>query len=144
MTEHVETPWHFWPMLFLTVLWQGCLATGYVLWRIEHPAWIGRFPPDFSGFLDELPLWAELVWALAVWAGLLGALLMVGRVAGAALALAIGFLGLLGLMLGLFVLPPGLPAVAGRGHMALFIAAVAVSAGLWAYAREQKQAGVLD
>ncbi|MFD1911934.1 hypothetical protein [Halodurantibacterium flavum] len=144
MTYHVETPWHFWPMALVTTVWQGALAAGHVLSRSGAEAWVTRVPPQLDAYLASLPLWADLLWALSVWAGLLGALLMIGRVAGAALALAIGFLGALVLFVGLFWIPPGLLAVARGGHIALIVAAVAISAAIWAYAREQKQAGVLD
>ncbi len=144
MIYHPETPWHFWPMTVLTLVWQAFLATVYVLWRIEHDMWTALFPPEQTTFLNSLPLWADLLWALSVWTGLLGALLMAGRVAGASLALALGFLAAMVLLIALLLVPPGLVTVAGGGNVALLVGAVAVSAGLWAYAREQKQMGVLD
>lgn len=143
MVDHRRKPWHFWPVATLALIWHAALAVDYVLTKTLQPDFLALFPARPAAFFTSLPLWADVIWALGVWSGLLGAILMAAAASGAALSLGMGFLGLAALTVGLLFVPPGLVSVVGGGGLALIIGAAALSAAFWAYAREQKQLGVL-
>jgi len=74
-------PWHLWLIGILSVLWgsMGCLD--FTMTQTRNMAYLeaGGFTSEQIEFFVSFPLWANLLWAVAVWGGLLGAALLLAK-----------------------------------------------------------------
>lgn len=142
-----KVPIHLWVVGLLSLLWNGFGSTDYYMIRTRNIDWISQTPDiDPQGMLawvDSLPIWAQVGWALGVWMGLAGSILLLIRSRWAAPAFALSLLGAAaGLVNPYFGSPPPPPLDQGfMRYMPVVIAAIA--GAFYYYAHRQKQAGVL-
>lgn len=75
------TPWHYWVVTVLAILWNAFGAYDYFMSKTGGDAYLKT-----SGMTDAqiahmhaYPLWMTADWAIGVWGGLLGALLLLAR-----------------------------------------------------------------
>ncbi len=84
----------FWAVAGLSALWNGFGAYDFIMTNVRDHAYLAQFPVSVIDYLDEMPLWALMVWAVGVWGALAGSLLMLGRSRQAVLAFALSLIGL--------------------------------------------------
>ncbi|MDJ0827866.1 MAG: hypothetical protein QNJ16_20465 [Rhodobacter sp.] len=129
-------PWHFWPVAILSLIWHAVAAADYLLTKLELAAYLSVFTADQVAYFTQMPLWADIAWAIGVWPGLLAAWLLWRRHAAATLLFAVSFAGLIVLTAGLvYLYPPGLYAVTGSVGVWLMLAATAAAFLFYLYAR---------
>lgn len=75
----MKTPWYFWIIGFLMLMWNGMSAMDYVLSVTRNQAYLAGFTPEHLAFLQSFPTWAVACWAMAVWTYLLGSVLFLLR-----------------------------------------------------------------
>jgi hypothetical protein len=79
-----RTPAHLWIVGILALLWNCFGAYDYTMTRMRNTDYIGQAMPGVDptaalAWVDSMPMYAQVGWALGVWLGLLGALLLLLR-----------------------------------------------------------------
>ena len=139
-----KTPWHFWVVVVLAVLWNGFGAYDYVMSNTVGETYfrqMGMTDPMIAYF-DTFPAWAVAVWAIGVWGAVAGTILMALRSRWAFHAFVVSLLGLLVSLVYTHVLSEG-----GKlaGQMGIVMNAVILAGCLffvW-YSRKMLTQGVL-
>ncbi|MCL4187247.1 MAG: hypothetical protein KJZ85_06530 [Rhodobacteraceae bacterium] len=137
-------PWHLWPVALAAVAVFAALAVDYLLVRLGFETHVALVLAGAQADLGAHPLWVAVGWGATVWAGLVGAVMLMAREDGAAVALAFAFLGAVavsGHVLASLPAPLTLDAVRSEGGALAALAAFSLL--VWLYARVQKQRGVL-
>lgn len=141
-------PWHIWPIGFLTLALHGLAALDFAMAMTRNATYLEALPDPlrtaFTAFLDAMPLWATIAWAIAALAAPLGSvlLLLVSRHAVACFAVAL--IGLAGQTLyTLFLAEPPLPAALLSGTRLSLLVALITLLAVMAYARRLFQIGAL-
>lgn len=118
----------------------GCLD--FVLTNLRVPIYLAQIPPDMVDYVDALPAWAIIAWALAVGSTTVGTLLLLDRMRLAVHALAVSLLGLAAGQAYQFAV--GVPAGMNTpGMWTITVSMWIVVIGLLLYAIRMRQAGVL-
>ena len=131
-------------MALAALVVHAALAVDYGLVRFGIEAATALVLPPGLAALSGQPLWVAIAWGVTVWAGLVGAVMLMMREDGAAVALAFAFLGALAVLVHVLAgldAPPTLAAARAEGGALAALAAFALL--VWLYARVQKQRGVL-
>lgn len=118
----------------------GCAE--YLMMRFSFAPYLRLMTEDQQAWLLNLPPPAAGLWALSVWVGLLGGLLMVLRVEGGVIALAVAAVAAVLLVLHVSMLTdPTLVEIGGQVALRLMIVVAAVAVVLWLLARTLKRRG---
>lgn len=83
------TPWHFWAVGAVGLLWNSFGALDYTMTQLRNPSWIGQIDAETLAKIDAAPIWATSCWALGVWGSFVGAVLLLLRSRHAATAFAV-------------------------------------------------------
>ena len=150
--EDVQTakaPIHLWIVGALALLWNAFGCYDYLMTRMRNEDYFRSMAPDVDpqamlAWVDSFPIYAQFGWGLGVWFGLAGSILLLMRHRWAVPALAISLVGaVLGLGYQILAAPPAPPPM-NEGPMTMMPwVIIAIAAGLYYYARRQKQAGLL-
>ena len=139
------TPWWFWLVAGLAVLWNLGGAADYLAFSYGHEAYVAKAreaAPEAAAFLEEMPAWRVALWAIAVWFSLAGALLLLFRRHLAVGAYLVGLVGILaGLFLDLTVLRVG--ALYGGLQLVMSVAVVFGAVFQVWFARRARLTGIL-
>jgi hypothetical protein len=145
-----RTPTHLWVVGVLALLWNAFGAYDYTMTRMRDAEYLkgmmpGADPEAVLGWIDSMPLYAQVGWGLGVWGALLGAVLLLMRSKWAVHAYVVSTIGMV-LSLGhqMFLAPP-MPGAEAVGVMVDVMPWVIIVAGLlqlW-YAWTQRASGVL-
>lgn len=76
-----KTPWHFWAVGVVGILWNGFGAFDYFMTNTQGEAYLasaGMTAEQIAHF-NTMPSWMTAVWAVGVWGGALGAVLLLMR-----------------------------------------------------------------
>ena len=148
-TVSARTPAHLWIVGILSLLWNCFGAYDYTMTKTRGAAYIATTMPGVDAnaalaWINSMPMYAQVGWALGVWLGLLGAVLLLIRSRWAVWSFGLSLIGAL-LSLGYQMLLatatcPGWKARCLRS-MPIVIIAFAVFQ-LW-YAQREAKAGVL-
>lgn len=103
-----KTPLHLWLVGGTSMLWNGLSCYDYLMTNVRDMDTVARFSADMIDYLDALPGWVIVAWAMVVGFGLLGSLLLLARSLWAAYAFALSLLGLAAMQA--YQLVIGLPA----------------------------------
>lgn len=138
MSQTAPRPRHLWAVGFLSLIWNAFGGYDFVMKNVRAPGYVAQIPAEAIQFLDGLPAWMIVCWALGVWGAVLGSLLLLARSRFAVHAFAVS---LLGLALNTAYTatsdsPTGQP-------IGLTLAIWAVAIALLAYAMRARSAGVL-
>lgn len=137
-------PWHLPVIGWLAVIWTGLNVVDYLLTQFAVPEYLSLFSEPIVDYFLTLPLWLDLLWALAVWTGLAGALCIVARAQAAALLLGLATVAFLLFTLGLvFLTRPPMETVTGPVGVWIMAGSTAIYALFWLYARAEHVAGDL-
>ena len=141
-------PWHIWPIGAVTLVLHGVAVLDFMMAWLRNATYLAALPAplrmEFTGYLEAMPHWALIAWAIASWGGLAGSvlLLMVSRHAVACFAVAL--IGLAGQVLyALFLANPPLPPALLSGTRLSSLVALMVLLAVMAYASRLFQRGVL-
>lgn len=134
-----KAPWHHWPVAIAALVFYVLAALDYVLAKLGIGAYLNLFSAEMVAFLQGLPLWLNIVWAVAVWGGLGGAWLLWRRNRWSVLLLFTGFacMTFLTVWWTLFTRPT-LIGLAGFTGLYLMIGSCALAALLYLYSRWER------
>jgi hypothetical protein len=139
-----RTPWHFWVIAVVALLWNGFGAYDYIMSQTAGDAYLtsmGMTAPQID-YLKAMPAWMTGVWALGVWGAMAGAVLMLLRSRWAVAAFAASLVGLLISLFYTHVLSNGYEVM---GQQSVIMNAVITAGALffvW-YSRRMAKQGVL-
>ena len=83
-TVSARTPAHLWIVGILSFLWNCFGAYDYTMTKMRGAAYIATTMPGMDAnaalaWINSMPMYAQVGWALGVWLGLLGAVLLLNR-----------------------------------------------------------------
>jgi hypothetical protein len=144
-----RAPAHLWIVGILSLVWNGFGAYDYTMTRMRNTDYIagampGVDPAAALAWIDSMPMYAQVGWALGVWLGLLGSVLLLMRSRWAVWSFGVSLVGAV-LSVGYqLLLAPPMPGAADSPLMKAVPAFVLViAAALFWYARGQEKKGVL-
>ncbi len=76
-----RTPWHFWVVAILGLLWNGFGGYDYTMSHLQGDAYyrqVGMTEAQIA-YMAQYPVWMHAVWAIGVWGSVAGAVLLVLR-----------------------------------------------------------------
>jgi len=73
------TPWWFWAVSVLGLLWNFGGAYDYIMTRTENAEYLAEIPQPLMDYYMNMSPLLDFTWPLAVWAGVLGWVLMLAR-----------------------------------------------------------------
>jgi hypothetical protein len=93
-----STPWHFWLVAVVSLLWNGFGAYDYTMSHLQGETYYRQMGMSDAviAFMDTYPSWMHAVWAVGVWGSALGAVLLILRSKWAFHAFAVSILGAIG------------------------------------------------
>ena len=70
-----RAPTHLWIVGILSLLWNGFGCYDYLMSRTRNTDYLKSMMPDADpavilGYIDGMPIWAQIGWGLGVWLGL--------------------------------------------------------------------------
>ncbi len=97
-TGHRATPWHFWVVAIIAVLWNGFGGYDYTMSHLQGETYYRQMGMSevVIAFMDTYPSWMHAVWAIGVWGSVLGSILLVLRMRWAFHAFVLSLLGAIG------------------------------------------------
>jgi hypothetical protein len=97
-TGHRATPWHFWVVAIIAVLWNGFGGYDYTMSHLQGETYYRQMGMSEAviAFMDTYPSWMHAVWAIGVWGSVLGSILLVLRMRWAFHAFVVSLLGAIG------------------------------------------------
>jgi hypothetical protein len=140
-----KTPWHFWVVSIGGLLWSAFGALDYFMSQTRNATYMAGFTPVQLDFLYSLPAWVVASWAIGVWGGVAGCLLLLLKKGWAVPVLLASLLGAVLAFIHNYLLSTGFEAMGGGASAAIFpIVIMAISFGLWWYARGMRAKGMLQ
>ena len=138
------TPWHFWIIVTIAVLWHGFGAFDYTATQYDWGPWLAMATGPQERFAETMPDWVDGVWAVSVWLGLLGTLMLAARLSFAPLVLSLSMMAtvVLAIWLSVFSDPTVMELVGWAGLATIWLAAL-VTVLLWLYARDLHKAEII-
>jgi hypothetical protein len=147
-TVEGRTPVHLWIVGVLAILFEGFGCLDYTMTRMRNADWVKSQMPNVDpatafAWIDGMPLYAQVGWAVGVWLGLLGAILLLLRHRWAVWSLGISFVGAI-LSLGWQIaLAPPLEGATGPMVTVMPYVIILIAAFLAWYAWTMEKKGVL-
>lgn len=147
MGSRVSTPWHFWLISGLSLLWNGYGGFDYTMTKTRNMDFLTQVAGSAEkaqamlASIDTFPFWVNVGWGLGVWGSVLGSILLLLRSRHAATAFLVSLVGAaisFGYQMG--NMPPEMNTSAGWIMTAVILGAVVF---FWWYARKQIGAGIL-
>jgi hypothetical protein len=143
-----RTPAHVWIVGVLSLLWNCFGAYDYTMTRTHNAAYLKMTMPKvdpntFYGWVESMPMYAQVGWGVGVWLALLGSVLLLMRSRWAVWSFGISLVGAI-LSLGYQIaLAPPMPGEAGGANTVMALGIIAIALALFLYARAQAAKGVL-
>jgi hypothetical protein len=143
-----RTPAHLWIVGILSLLWNCVGATDYFMTRTHNAGYLKMTMPKvdpvtFYGWVENMPLYAQVGWGLGVWLALLGSVLLLMRSRWAVWSFGISLVGAI-LSLGYQIaLAPPMPGEGGAANSIMAAVIIVIALALFLYARAMEKKGVL-
>jgi hypothetical protein len=144
-----RTPVHLWIVGILSLLWNCFGAYDYIMTKTQGAKYIASTMPGVDAnaalaWINGMPMYAQLGWAVGVWLALLGSVLLLIRNRWAVWCFGLSFLGAL-LSIGYQIaLAPPMPGATGSPMMKVMpIVILVIAAALFIYAWSMEKKGVL-
>ena len=139
-----RAPAHLWIVGILSLLWTSFGAYDYTMSNMRSAAYLGKMgdPAVILAWMDSMPLYAKVGWAMGVWAAVLGSVLLLLRSRYALYAFVLSIVGMVLSFGGQYLGPPEPYQATG---VLKYIPAIVVLIGLaqtW-YAWRETKDGVL-
>ena len=74
-----KTPWHFWLVGVISVLWNAMGVLDFTMTQAHNEAYLKALTPEQRAYIHGFPLWSVLAWGLGTWGGFIGSLLLLFR-----------------------------------------------------------------
>ena len=135
-----RTPWHFWLVAAIAVLWNGFGGYDYTMSHLQGETYYRQMGMTEAqiGAMAAYPSWMHAVWAIGVWGSVLGTILLLVRSRWAFPAFAVSSLGAIGAL----AYTAMTPALASMGLIMPAVIVVICLFFVW-YARSMAKRGVL-
>lgn len=93
-----STPWWFWVVAGIGLLWNGFGGFDYTMSHVQGEAYFRQAGMTDAqiAYYNAYPSWMHAVWAIGVWGSVLGAVLLLARSKWAFHAFAVSILGAIG------------------------------------------------
>lgn len=91
-----RTPAHIWVVGAISLLWNSFGCVDYTMTKLDPVAYmasVGMGAPEIA-YMQAMPAWLNVFWALGVWGSLIGSVLLLMRSRHAVTAFAVSLLGL--------------------------------------------------
>lgn len=145
MSVKTKTPWWFWVISIVLLLWN--IPSGYDYYNsvTVNPEYLNQmgaeYAPAFIAFLSDLPLWVKIIWGVAVFAALLGPVLLLLR---KALAVPVFTLGLAAMLVNFLyqIFIADIPALPSAAKVMTIIIMVIAIFEVW-FARKMRAKGII-
>jgi hypothetical protein len=144
-----RAPAHLWIVGILSLLWNCFGAYDYTMTKTQGATYIATAMPGVDAnaalaWINDMPMYAQIGWALGVWLGLLGSVLLLIRSRWAVWSFGLSLLGAV-LSLGYqLALAPPMPGATETPMMKIMPAVILLIAlALFLYARAMEKKGVL-
>ena len=144
-----RTPAHLWIVGILSLLWNCFGAYDYTMTKTKGAEYIATTTPGVDAnaalaWINGMPMYAQVGWAVGVWLALLGSILLLIRSRWAVWSFGLSLLGAI-LSIGYqLVLAPPMPGATESPMMKAMPAVILVIAlALFLYARAMEKKGVL-
>src|SRR3954454_21845395 len=144
-----RTPAHLWIVGILSLLWNCFGGYDYTMTRTHNAAYLKMTMPKidpgaFYGWVDAMPMYAQIGWGLGVWLALLGSVLLLMRSRWAVWSFGISLAGAIVSLGYQMLLAPPIPGAVESPAMKLVpVFIILVAAGLFYYAWRQEKRGAL-
>ncbi len=138
-----KTPWHFWVVGVVSLLWNSVGAMDFVMTQSRNAAYMSSFTQAQLDFYYGFPIWVVATWAIAVWAGVLGSLALLLRKSLATHLFLSSFICIILTDIHNFALANGLRVMGGAGALTISTIVLVIGALIWVYARAMRKRGVL-
>ncbi|HEX5263925.1 MAG TPA: hypothetical protein VFW13_10390 [Phenylobacterium sp.] len=122
-----STPWHFWVVVVIAVLWNGFGGYDYTMSHLQGETYyrLMHMTDAQIAYMATYPVWMHAVWAIGVWGSVAGSILLLLRSRWAFHAFVLSLLGAIGSVLYTAV------SLGAPGGMALAMPLVIVAACLF-------------
>ncbi|TDL83635.1 hypothetical protein E2L08_03025 [Palleronia sediminis] len=138
------TPWHFWPILTLALVWHLISTADYTATQYDWEPWLKLMTERQQGFVQTMPDWVDALWAVTAWAGLLGVVLAIFRVGIAPFVLSVSAIAAIVTAAWFTVFPdPSLFELAGWLGLIVLWGSAAFAVALWLYVRDMHKIGTV-
>jgi hypothetical protein len=138
-----RTPRHLWAIGIIALLWNSIGAFDYLMTQTKNAAYMSAFPPEQLAFFYGLPVWVIAAWALAVWGGVLGSLLLLLRRRLAVPVFLVSLVGMAVTTLHNWILSNAFELFTDTFSRVFTVVIIAITVGLYFYARAMRERGVL-
>jgi hypothetical protein len=138
-----RTPRHLWAIGIIALLWNSIGAFDYLMTQTKNAAYMSAFPPEQLAFFYGLPVWVIAAWALAVWGGVLGSLLLLLRRRLAVPVFLVSLVGMAVTTLHNWILSNAFELFTDTFSRVFTVVIIAITVGLYFYARAMEKRGVL-
>jgi hypothetical protein len=93
-----STPWHFWVVVVIAVLWNGFGGYDYTMSHLQGEAYYRQMQMTDAqiAYMGTYPSWMHGVWAIGVWGSVAGSILLLLRMRWAFHAFVLSLLGAIG------------------------------------------------
>jgi hypothetical protein len=71
-----KTPWWFWLVAALAVLWNSGGVMDFTMTHSQNEAYLAAFSEEQREYFLSFPLWANIAWAFGVFGAFLGSLML--------------------------------------------------------------------
>ena len=137
------TPIHLWIIGILSLLWNCFGAVDYTMTKTHNAAYLAKVPAEMMAYVEAVPAWFTVFWALGGWGAVAGSVLLLMRNRLAVPVFAVSLLGLAVTTLYQHVINPA-PAEMRDGMMfGITVLIWAIAIVLLLYARAMARQGVL-
>jgi hypothetical protein len=145
----LRTPAHLWVVGILSLLWNCFGGYDYLMNSTRNIDYLTSMTPPgvdvttLIGYIDGMPMYAQIGWGLGVWAALVGSVLLLMRHRYAVWAFGLSIAGMI-MSFGYMFLGPPMPGSEQAGMMK-YMPMIIVVLGLaqFAYARGVERRGLL-
>ncbi|MDZ4374234.1 MAG: hypothetical protein U1C74_22810 [Phenylobacterium sp.] len=138
------TPWHFWLVAVIAVLWNGFGGYDYVMSHVQGDAYLrsAGMTEAQVAYFNDLPAWMTACWAIGVWSSVAGTLLLILRSRWAFHAFVLSLLGFLASLSYTHLMSNGGEVMGQFGMIMNGVVAAAIVFFIW-YAQVMTRRGVL-
>lgn len=135
-------PKSFWIISAVSLLWNAFGGFDYTMTKLRDPGYLANFPPEMMPYLDAMPVWASVLWALGVWGALAGSILLLLRSRHAVAAFFLSMIAALGSFA--YQFGGGMPAsMRTSGFLGMTAVIIVSVVFFWWYARKVRAQGFL-
>lgn len=139
-----RTPWHFWVVSVVAVLWNSFGGYDYAMSQFQGDAYYHQMHMTEAqiAYMHTFPVWMIAVWATGVWGAVLGSVLLIARSKFAVPVFVVSLAGFLISLIYAYLLSDGAMVMGQSGKIMNLVILAGCLFFVW-YARLMAKRGVL-